>query len=164
MGSRNTPSSPCPTSLHRHVELLQTFPLDFLLRTALHCGSKQPFQYLALDLLCILLLLFSALPSAFFYSFYLCSFWYSFPYFYCLTPDWFLCGIFFFFLCFFSTRKGRYSTPAQFQSYKGELEIRQEALLLSGYAGRGLGFCGCVDFPEVILELVQQFTVKGLQF
>lgn len=71
MGGRNTPSSPCPTSRHQYIELLQTFPLDFLLRTALHCGSKQPFQYLALNLLCILLLLFSALPSAFFYSFYL---------------------------------------------------------------------------------------------
>lgn len=64
MGSRNTPSSPCPTSRHWHVELLQTFPLNFLLRTALHHGSKQPFQYLALNLLCILLLLFSVLPSA----------------------------------------------------------------------------------------------------
>lgn len=162
MGSRNTPSSPCPTSRHWHVELLQTFPLNFLLRTALHHGSKQPFQYLALNLLCILLLLFSVLPSA--------STPFTFLLFDTLSPistvlplsDFYF--YFFFFLCFFSTRKGRYSTPAQFQSHKGELEIRQEALLLSGYAGRGLGFCGCVDFPEVILELVQQFTVKGLQF
>lgn len=106
---------------------------------------QQPLQHLPSNLLCVLLLLFCCslcfllffLPSFFFYTISHISTVLSLFLFY---VDFFVCicvGFFnfnFYILCFFSTRKKICSTPAQFQSHEGELEIRQKALglLLSG--------------------------------
>lgn len=109
----------------------------------------------------------TSVPSAFF-----CSFYFPYFFFYTLSPistvsSPFLTSVYFFsFLCFFSTRKREvfHSSPTSVtEAWRSELASWQKALLLSGCAGRGLELCCCEDFPEVILELVQQFTVKGLQ-
>jgi len=131
------------------------------------CGMKQSFHSSALSLLCILLLLLSAVPSAFFYSFDL-------PYFFlilfllfllCLFFFLFLRGFFPFYAPFLQEMAVFRSGPTSvIQARRGELQSWQKALLLSGYAGIGWGFCCCEDFSEIILELFQQFTVKGLQF
>lgn len=57
------------------------------------CDIKQSFPYLALHLLCVLMLLLSAVASACFSSSYLPSFWYSFSYFYYIFSLLYFCGV-----------------------------------------------------------------------
>lgn len=128
------------------------------------CGMKQSFQYLAFNMLCFAILTFHY-PLRFFL--FLLPF---FLLFYTLSPISTMSSCFtsvwFFFPFYASFPPGRCSSLAQLiiEAWRGELESWQKALLFSVYAGRGLGFGCCQDFSEVILELVQQLTVKELQF
>lgn len=67
---------PCPT--HLHIELFQTFPLGFLVRTALHCptqshGVQSRHFSIRILICCVLLLslfpLLSSVPFTFLTSF-----------------------------------------------------------------------------------------------
>lgn len=90
------------------------------------CGTKQPFQYLALNLLCVLLLLLllfpllSSVPFTFLTSFFILFLLFL----QCLLPFSLLC-IFFPFYASFPQEKGRCFTLAQPQSQRhGEVSWR----------------------------------------
>lgn len=159
-----------PHSTHLHIELLQTFPLDFLVKIPLHCPTKshgvQSRHFSIWLLICsvLLLSLFSLIlfPLTFLLPFDTVSAVY------CVS----LFNFYFFpFLCFFSMRKGRCSTLGQLiiEAWRELAEIiahvwlcreRTRFLLLWGFLGREIGTLPTVYSKRTaVLMQVQQGEV-----
>lgn len=157
---------PCPT--HLHTELLQTFPLGFLVKIPLHCPTKshgvQSRHFSIWLLICsvLLLSLFPLLSSVPFN--FLTSFCYSLC---CVAQFHFHVG-FLPFLCFFSVRKGRSSTLGQLiiEAWRELAEIiahvwlckeRTRVLLLWGFLRSDVGAVPTVySKMTAVLMQVQQ--------
>lgn len=178
--------APCLTPAAQGASLTISSGFSWTTSSALSyrtfCVTQQPLQCLLPNLMCILLLLSCCslcfllflLPSSSSSSFsnivshistVLSLFLFYVDFFFCICVGFFFLFLYIFMLFLHKKRDLFHSSPIS-DSWKWAGDTAESIGIAPVwlYTGRGLGLCCCVDFPEVILEPVQQFTVKGLQF